>query len=311
MGYVYNADEFAELSIKSENISHKKFILSNWQCPGDLIMLSACIRDIKKWYPDIELDVDTSCNDIWINNPHITSLDEKSDGVSKLKMEYEIIQQSNDNIHAHFIHGFIDDFNRKTGYAVKLTEFKGDLHLDDNEKNTPVFDEQPEEFVVLIAGGKSDYESKIWWTDAWQQVVDECPEITFIQVGKTGRGSEAENFQSVIKADNCINKINKTSIRDLIRLIYQSVGTVSVVTAAMHISACFDKHAAVIAGGHEPWWWEKYPGHDYFHTIGRLDCCRFGGCWKGKCENKNDQDHQKCLELINPSDVADRIKNWF
>ena len=97
----------------------------------------------------------------------------------------------------------------------------------------------------------------------------------------------------------------------MIRLVYQSVGTLSVVTAVMHMAAAFDKRAAVIGGGHEPWWWEKYPGHDYFHTIGRLPCCRYGGCWKGKCENQNKKGRQRCLELIDPREVAEAIQSWF
>ena len=105
--------------------------------------------------------------------------------------------------------------------------------------------------------------------------------------------------------------MGKTTTRVLIRLVYQSTGTLSVVTAVMHMAAAFDKHAAVIAGGHEPWWWERYPGHDYFHTIGQFPCCRYGGCWKKDCENKNDAGRQRCLELIKPKDVAKKIKAWF
>ena len=100
--YLYNPHEFSELFIKTENILDKKFVLKNWQCPGDVLMLTACVRDIKKWYPDIKIAVDTSCSDMWDNNPNIEKLDKKSPGVKELKMEYEIIHQSNQNIHAHF-----------------------------------------------------------------------------------------------------------------------------------------------------------------------------------------------------------------
>jgi hypothetical protein len=38
----------------------------------------------------------------------------------------------------------------------------------------------------------------------------------------------------------------------------------------------------VVAGGREPAHWEQYPGHHFLHTIGSLDCCATGGCWKSR-----------------------------
>ena len=140
-----------------------------------------------------------------------------------------------------------------------------------------------------------------------------CSDIIFVQVGKCDERDvgAGQALHSIIELPNVLNKINKTSSRELIRLVYQSIGSLSVVTSLMHLSATFEKHACVIAGGHEPWWWEMYPGHDYFHTIGQLECCRLGGCWKKDCENENEFGHQKCLELIDPKKVADSIKKWF
>lgn len=308
MEYMKDSNEYAEYLIKSGKIEKSKFILKNFQCPGDLLMLSSCVRDIKKWYPHIQLDVKSSCDDIWLNNPYLTNLNENDPSVFEIDMQYEIIHQSNENVHAHFIHGFIDDFNKKTGYLVKLTEFKPDVHLTDEEKENPVFEDQPEKFVVIVSGGKTDYKSKWWWNDAWAEVVNNCPDIQFIQVGKT---DEREHVHNKINASNCIDKLGKTNTRELLRLVYQSSGTASVVTAVMHMAAAFDKHAIVVAGGHEPWWWEKYPGHDYFHTIGKFNCCRYGGCWKGQCENMNESKHQRCLESIDPKEVSKAINDWF
>ncbi len=309
--YLFDSNELTEWMIKSEEIkkiNRKRFILKNWQCPGDILMLTACVRDIKKWYPDVELGVDTSIDEIWYNNPHISDLDKDDQSVFELDMKYDCIHQSNQDLYVHFIHGFIEDFNKKTGLVVKLTDFKADIHLTDEEKENPVFEDQEDKFVLMNAGGKTDYESKLWWNEAWTEVVQKCEDIQFIQVGKT---DDDEHLHEEVKADNCLNKLGKTSIRDVIRLVYQSVGTLSVVTSIMHMAAAFDRHAAVVAGGHEPWWWEKYPGHDYFHTIGALSCCKFGGCWEGKCKNKNNNNRQRCLEMIDPNNIANAIKTWF
>jgi ADP-heptose:LPS heptosyltransferase len=305
--------ERAEWLAKSETIPHKRYILKNHQCPGDILMLSAAVRDIKIWNPDFDIDIRTSCDTIFDNSPYITKLEEGDPSVRVLDMHYEIIHESNQNMHQHFIHGFIKDFNEQAGCSIKLTDFKPDLHLSEEEKKTPVFPDQPERFVVLNAGGKTDYKTKWWWKSAWTEVIKQCPDVQFVQIGKpdkkdTGAG---QAIHEEIDAPNVLHKINQTSFREVIRLVYQSAGTLSVVTSIMHIAAAFDRKAAVIAGGHEPWWWEKYPGHDYFHTIGALDCCRLGGCWKKECDNKNEKDRQKCMEMIDPTKVATAIRAWF
>lgn len=324
MEYVYmrNPEEYkqwlekegAEWIAKSEQHQRTRFILKNHQCPGDILMLSACVRDIKRWNPHFEVDVRTSCDTIFENSPHITKMDENDPSVCVLDMHYESIHTSNQNLHEHFIHGFIKDFNEQAGGSVKLTEFKPDLHLTEEEKNTPVFPRQPKKFVLINAGGKTDYKTKWWWHEAWEEVVKSCPDIQFVQIGKpdkkdTGAGKA---IHQPIKQPNVFERINKTSFREVIRLVHQSVGTFSVVTSIMHLAAALDRHACVVAGGHEPWWWERYPGHDYFHTIGTLDCCRLGGCWKKECENKNEAtDRQKCMELIDPQEIAKAIQAWF
>ncbi|MHA2281499.1 MAG: glycosyltransferase family 9 protein [Promethearchaeota archaeon] len=305
--------EGGEWMAKSEKIPHSRYILKNHQCPGDILMLSACIRDIKRWNPHFEIDVRTSCDCIFDHNPYIVKLEEDDRSVRIVDAHYEIIHESNQNMHQHFIHGFIKDFNEQAGCSIKLTEFKPDVHLTDDEKKTLVFKDQPEKFVLLNSGGKTDYKTKWWWKSGWQEVIQNCPDIQFLQIGKpdskdTGAG---QSIHEEIEEPNVLAKINQTSFRELIRLVYQSVGTFSVVTSIMHLAAAFDRHACVIAGGHEPWWWEKYPGHDYFHTIGALKCCDLGGCWKKECENKNEKGRQKCMEMIDPKKVAMAIKAWF
>jgi len=55
----------------------RKLILRNLQCPGDVLMLTAAVRDLHKTYPDEFLtDVRTYSGALWDNNPYITPLDE-------------------------------------------------------------------------------------------------------------------------------------------------------------------------------------------------------------------------------------------
>ena len=51
----------------------RKIILKNYQSPGDIMMLTAAVRDLKKAHPEkFEIKMDTSCPAIWENNPYIS-----------------------------------------------------------------------------------------------------------------------------------------------------------------------------------------------------------------------------------------------
>lgn len=51
----------------------KKLILRNFQSPGDILMLTAAVRDLHVCYPGRFLtDVRTPCPDLWQHNPHLT-----------------------------------------------------------------------------------------------------------------------------------------------------------------------------------------------------------------------------------------------
>jgi len=81
----------------------------------------------------------------------------------------------------------------------------------------------------------------------------------------------------------------------------------------------------VIAGGREPAHWEQYPGHQFLHTIGALDCCRTGGCWKSRTVPLNDGSKldealcaevtpggiPRCMDMTTPAQVSDLIERFL
>lgn len=276
-------------------------LLRNHQSVGDIIMLTACVRDLKRWYPEFNIRVSTSCDTLFENNPYICKEFPIGETIIDIKMEYPLIHQLHEK-DVHFLHGFIDFLNEKLSLRVKLTEFKGDLYLTEEEK---AWNPIGEPYWIMVAGGKSDFPSKIWKAEAWQEVVDNVKKYKIVTIG----GKEHKQYHPELKG--AIDMVGKTSIRQSLSLIYNSCGIVSPVTFAMHAAACFDKPAVVIAGGREHWFWEKYWNHKFLHTIGSLDCCREGGCWKNECDNKTEEGHQKCLEMINPKTVAKFINEIF
>lgn len=292
-------------------------------------MLTAAVRDLKLSDPDrFMLDVRTSCPELWENNPHLTPLDEADPEVSLIECNYPLIHQSN-QLPYHFLHGFIDFLAGRLEFPIRPTAFRGDLHLSENEKRwfSPVEEtigtDSP--FWIIVAGGKWDFTIK-WWSSArYQQIVDHFRDkIQFVQVGEQGHHHP--------HLDGVIDLRGKTSLREIVRLMFHAEGVVCPVTFMMHLAAAvpmkdsglYNRPCVVIAGGREPSHWEMYPHHQYLHTIGALPCCATGGCWRSRTIPLGDGDEKdrpealcldvapgplpRCMDLITPQQVIDRIE---
>ena len=85
----------------------RKLIFRSFQCPGDIMMLTAAVRDLQKAYPGrFEIDVRTSATGLWENNPYLTALKEGDPGVCVIEMQYPLINHCNSLPYPHhqFLH---------------------------------------------------------------------------------------------------------------------------------------------------------------------------------------------------------------
>src|SRR5437899_55973 len=115
----------------------QKLILINYQSPGDLVMLTAAVRDLHECYPkQFVTDVRTGSPELWENNPYLTPLDTRDPEVKVLECHYPLINASNRRP-VHFLNGFIEYVNDRLGLRIKLTRFGGDIRLSDAEKSRP------------------------------------------------------------------------------------------------------------------------------------------------------------------------------
>lgn len=311
----------------------EKRILRNFQSPGDIVMLTAAVRDLHRAYPGRFLtDVRTSASALWENNPHITPLDEHDRDVATIDLHYPLIHQSNFRPF-HFIHGFIQYLEEQLGVRIPATDFKGDIHLAPREKQWMSQVQElgiRDNFWILMAGGKYDFTTKWWNPAAYQRVVDHFRgRIQFVQCG------EQAHWHPPL--EGVINFVGKTDTRQFVRLVHHADGVVCPVTFAMHLAAAVEtrpgkpknRACVVIAGGREPSQWEAYPHHQFLHTNGALTCCDQGGCWKSRCQAVGDGDSKdtdlclfpteigpqlqiaKCMHLITPEDVIRSIEIYY
>lgn len=354
-------------------IKKRKLLLLNCLSPGDVIAMTSSVRDLHRAFPNTYItDLYTSAGEIWHHNPYVTKLPYKVERITADHQEEETplvrifktrnlkitledpeievfdcgydgdypasINRCNHNAY-HFIHGYAQDLGKKLGIHIPVTEFKGDIHLSEQEK---MWMSQVQElgvqdnFWIVFSGGKYDFTAKWWNPEGYQAVIDHFRDkITFVQCG------EPSHFHPELKG--VINLVGKTNIRQLIRLMYHASGVLCPITFGMHLAAAVpvkmydnkgrrmpsERACVVLAGGREPYHWEAYPHHQFIHTVGALPCSSGGACWKSRCQPVGDNDEKdknlcphpvqvteklkipKCQMLITPKMVTDRIEMYY
>lgn len=311
----------------------KDLLLKSSQSPGDILILTAAVRDLHRAHPGrFRTDVRTTAMELWQNNPYLTPLAEGAPGVETIEMHYPLIHHSNQRPY-HFLHGFPLYLEESLNVRIPPTEFRGDIHLSQTEKESPPHVELgiPQRFWIVMAGGKFDFTAKWWNPASYQKVVDRLRgRVHFVQCGQ--RTHWHPRLRGVT------DLVGKTSLREFIRLMYHADGVVAPVTFAMHLAAAVEtapgrpkcRAAVILAGGREPPHWEAYPHHQFLHVVGALPCCAEGGCWRSRCQPVGDGDPKdrhglcpypvqvtpelpipQCMEMITAEDVIRRIELYY
>jgi hypothetical protein len=290
----------------------RRLILRSLQSPGDILMLTAAVRDLHAAAPgQFQTDVRTSAPALWENNPHRTPLREGEVGVEILDMHYPLIHHSNQRPY-HFLHGYPQYLEQHLGLRIPVTAFRGDVHLYAAERQDPPACAAglPPGFWIVVAGGKYDFTAKWWDPRRYQAAVDRFRgRLTFAQCGEAGHWHP--------RLQGVADLVGKTTLRDFVRLMHFAAGVVCGVTFAMHLAAAVplrpgarrERPCVVVAGGREPPHWEAYPQHQFLHTVGALPCCAAGGCWKSRCQPAGDGDARDRLDLCeHPVQLTEHLR---
>ena len=98
----------------------RKLILRNFQSPGDLVMLTAAVRDLHRAHPgEFLTDVRTSCPALWENNPYLTPLSDDDPDAEIVDCHYPLINRSN-TTPCHFLHAFPSYLNEVLGLRIRV-----------------------------------------------------------------------------------------------------------------------------------------------------------------------------------------------
>ena len=302
------------------DLKGKKFLFHSGLMLGDTLMMTACIRDFKKQFPDVLIKVQTPFDALWFYNPNLSEFSGEPD--FDWWVGPKILTQGSKSNGLHFTNAFRLSLQAKfkeickEDVYIKQGKFIPDVHLSEVEKSKPII-EGKYWLINVDCGEKGKYSSKMWHKYRWQEVVDKLPEITFVQIGLK------KDNQFKLEGENVIDFIGKTAnsnngLRDLLTLFYHSQGSLGLVSSQMHLAACFEKPCVVVAGAREPLTFEQYKFHRYISTQGCLPCARVDSCWAGTLEGCGGKRNGRitngiahCLDMITSDDVVRAVNMYY
>ena len=220
-----------------------------------------------------------------MHNPNLTALDEQDPNVEWIDCEAACNGEGDGSPIRRF-HGFLQYFNMLPEVRIKPSHFRGDIHLSRKEKSwfsqVQELTREKIPFWLVSTGSEDRASTNRWGEGRFQAIVNEFKDrILFVQVG-TERDHSSE-LDGVL--DGVIDLRGKTDLRQLIRLVHHAQGVLCPVNLLMHLAAAVEtgsgaanRACVVIAGGSHPPQWQRYPTHQYLHTIGALPCCESTGC---------------------------------
>jgi ADP-heptose:LPS heptosyltransferase len=308
-------------NLKETMKPERSLILANRLSPGDVLVMTAALESLHRQFPGkFATAVKTTADDLFENNPHVIPLPEIGEA-EQIDMQYPLIDQSNQRAY-HFMHGYVQFLGQKLGLPLELQTNRPYVYLTEQEKTwigrVQEIVGKPVPYWLVNAGTKGDYTTKQYPVEHYQRVVDMLQgRILFVQIGAKEHRHK--------KLRGVIDQVGKTSIRELVRLVYHSQGGLGPSTLLQHLCAAMEKPYICLLGGREPATWVQYPFQTTLHTIGALSCCRKDACWRSRVvalidgdeKNKSlcdfpvfvDPPAPKCMAMIAPETITAFIDN--
>lgn len=298
-----------------KSLSRKEIVFKNRQRIGDMLMFTCGVRDFKRAYPEIRVNVVSIAGHIWDHNPHIdrTLL---ATPENTIEIGPGKLTNKSNSLDWHFANAFRISIEEKLDIAIQQGESRPDIYFTQEEWEAPRLFDKP--YWIISTTGEKGWGCKMYPTHKWQEVIDQNPDITFLQIGT------AEDNAPRLKGANVIDYVGKTQsrdngIRDLFKLFLNAEGSIGLVSFHMHLSGSLYKPCVVIAGGREPVSFTRYAGQAYLSNDGMLPCA-IKACWHcsiDACtnliirEDTIEKKIPKCADIIESEDVTRAIRGYY
>lgn len=320
----------------------KEVIFHNRQRIGDMFMFTCGVRDFKKAFPKTRVNVMSTCAHIWDHNPAIDRTLEpfyspevqeraKKNGkkvleeitVADFPQHTNVIKigpgkltNASNRLDWHFANAYRVSIEDALKVSIPQGESWADIWMTKEEFDAPRIFKDP--YWIICVSGEKGWGCKMYPFENWQKVVDQNPDLTFVQIGAKGDNPPRLQGKNVI--DHVGQTENKdTGIRDLLKLFLNAEGSIGLVSFHMHLSGGLNKPAVVVAGAREPVSFTRYAGHAYLANDGTLPCA-VTACWHcalEKCTNlieypdRAEKKIPKCVDMITPEDITRAIRSYY
>ncbi len=262
---------------KAGVLDRKEIVFHNRQRIGDALMFTCAIRDFKKSFPDVRVNVNSIAMHIWDHNPYLDrSLIATPENTVKIGPK-DLTNASNRK-DWHFANAYRVSMEKELNIHIEQGESRPDIWLTEEEYNAPRLIEKP--YWIICVTGEKGWGCKMYPAEKWQKFVEQNPDKIFVQIGAR------EDNPPRLKGENIIDLVGQTQdkqtgIRDLYKLFLNAEGSIGLVSFHMHLAGALYKPAIVVAGAREPVSFTRYPGHAYLSNDGMLPCA-VKACWHCK-----------------------------
>jgi GT2 family glycosyltransferase/ADP-heptose:LPS heptosyltransferase len=208
-----------------------KIIIKRTTAHGDVLVATAVASALKKKYPDCHISLQTVCNDIGVENPHI----------DKVVTSYELSEKGFD---LYFNLDMAYEFRPQTNILEAYADVVG-VNVKDCELYLPTkkVESLPEEYIVFHSGN-TKWAGRDWSSVKFEILANKLRSEghKVVCVGRTGDH----------KVTSDLDLMGKTSIKELAYVIKNAKLFVGIDSFPMHVAQTFQTPGVCFFGSVDP-----------------------------------------------------------
>ena len=308
--------EELHIDLRKQVMDRKEIVFHNRQRIGDALVFTCAVRDFKKAFPGVRVNVESIAGHIWDYNPYIDRT-LRATKENTLNVGPGKLTNASNRIDWHFTNAYRVSMEEGLKIHIPQGESRPDIWFTQEEYAAPRLFDFP--YWIICLTGEKGWGCKMYPFDKWQAFVDQNPDVYFVQIGAK------EDDPPRLQGAHVIDFVGKTQdkntgIRDLFKLFLNAEGSIGLVSFHMHLSGALYKPCIVVAGAREPVAFTRYPGHQYLATDGTLPCA-VAACWHcdiKMCTNiveypnrRIDNKVPKCVDMIEPEDLTRSLGYYY
>ena len=219
---------------------------------GDTISFTPIIRELRRLYPSITIDVLSYVPEIFKYNPHITNNIPFEKGMKdtifiKYDRKIEPFQPNNNVFPMHMLCHSVDFVSygafRKIlndedkHYEIPCTEIENDNMYNISKQNG--FNPFTDRYILVHPHG-TEWGTRTWSQENWQnlvnQIKDKYPDYKIVSIGGSRNFYSEYTMKNYVKLDGVIDMYNKLSLLETLPLMDLSCATVTTDTGTIHMA---------------------------------------------------------------------------